>query len=198
MLDNAALKDLLSTPALKREDVTHLRQAHGVERAAACRVIGYVRMVLPILPAMRVCANGCGDSPSNGGASAIAGSTSIAPRRLRRKPQAAVPHLTADGAQAGRPQDSSWDAGANRRPRCDPMTAGRSTLFSDQSGHGRRFRILAVSDDCTRECLAVVTDTSLTGQRVARELDLLISSPRQAHTVVSYNGTELTSNAILS
>jgi putative transposase len=41
---------------------------------------------------------------------------------------------------------------------------------------GRRFRILAIFDDCTRECLAAVADTSLAGQRVARELDLLIGS----------------------
>jgi putative transposase len=63
---------------------------------------------------------------------------------------------------------------------------------------GRRFRILAVFDDCTRECLAAVVDTSLSGQRVARELDLLIGSRGRPKTIVSDNGTELTSNAILS
>ena len=40
---------------------------------------------------------------------------------------------------------------------------------------GRRFRILAVIDDCTRECLALVADTSLSGARVARELDAIIA-----------------------
>ena len=40
---------------------------------------------------------------------------------------------------------------------------------------GRRFRILTVVDDCTRECLALVADTSLSGTRVARELDRLIT-----------------------
>jgi hypothetical protein len=39
---------------------------------------------------------------------------------------------------------------------------------------GRRFRILTVVDDCTRECLALVADTSLSGVRVARELDRLM------------------------
>jgi hypothetical protein len=34
-------------------------------------------------------------------------------------------------------------------------------------------RILTVVDDCTRECLALVADTSLSGTRVARELDRL-------------------------
>ena len=40
---------------------------------------------------------------------------------------------------------------------------------SDQLTIGRRFRILAVADDCTRECLALIADTSLLGARVARE-----------------------------
>jgi putative transposase len=71
-------------------------------------------------------------------------------------------------------------------------------FVSDQLACGRRFRILAVFDDCTRECLAAVADTSLSGRRVARELDLLIGSRGRPMTIVSDNGTELTSNAILS
>jgi len=70
-------------------------------------------------------------------------------------------------------------------------------FVSDQLACGR-FRILAVFDDCTRECLATVADTSLSGQRVARELDLLIGSRGRPNTIVSDNGTEMTSNAILS
>jgi transposase InsO family protein len=46
-------------------------------------------------------------------------------------------------------------------------------FVSDQLTDGRRFRILTVVDDCTRECLALVADTSLSGARVARELDWL-------------------------
>src|SRR6185437_5829312 len=48
-------------------------------------------------------------------------------------------------------------------------------FVSDQLACGRRFRILAIFDDCTRVCLAAVADTSLSGQRVVRELDLLIT-----------------------
>ncbi|WP_337960739.1 DDE-type integrase/transposase/recombinase, partial [Aeromonas hydrophila] len=44
-------------------------------------------------------------------------------------------------------------------------------FVSDQMTDGRRFRILTVVDDCSRECLALVADTSLSGARVARELD---------------------------
>jgi hypothetical protein len=47
-------------------------------------------------------------------------------------------------------------------------------FVSDQLADGRRFRILTVVDDCTRECLALVADTSLSDTRVARELDRLM------------------------
>jgi putative transposase len=46
-------------------------------------------------------------------------------------------------------------------------------FVSDQLTDGRRSRILAIVDDCTSECLALVGDTSLSGLRVARELDRL-------------------------
>jgi putative transposase len=41
---------------------------------------------------------------------------------------------------------------------------------------GRRFRILTVVDDFTRECQALVVDTSLSGIRVARERDTLVTT----------------------
>jgi len=44
-------------------------------------------------------------------------------------------------------------------------------FVSDTLSEGRRFRILNVIDDFSRECLAAVVDTSLSGIRVARELD---------------------------
>jgi len=47
-------------------------------------------------------------------------------------------------------------------------------FVSDSFTDGRHFRILAVVDDFTRECLALVADTSISGARVARELDAVI------------------------
>jgi putative transposase len=70
-------------------------------------------------------------------------------------------------------------------------------FVSDAFVDGRRFRILAIVDDFTRECLALVPDTSLPGLRVARELDALIASRGRAAMCVSDNGTELTGMAIL-
>lgn len=56
---------------------------------------------------------------------------------------------------------------------------------------------MAIVDDCTRECLALVADNSLSGVRVARELDRLLAERGRPKMIVSDNGSELTSNAIL-
>ena len=70
-------------------------------------------------------------------------------------------------------------------------------FVSDAFTDGRRFRVLAVVDDFSRECLALVADTSLSGLRVTRELDALLAIRGRPATIVSDNGTELTSMAIL-
>ena len=70
-------------------------------------------------------------------------------------------------------------------------------FVSDAFTDGRRFRIFAVVDDYSRECLALVADTSLSGLRVTRELTELIRRRGQPKTIVSDNGTELTSMAVL-
>lgn len=78
-----------------------------------------------------------------------------------------------------------------------PLKRWSLDFVSDVFGDARRFRILAVIDDCTRECLWLVADTSISGARVARELDRVIRLYGPPETIVSDNGTELTSRAIL-
>ena len=68
----------------------------------------------------------------------------------------------------------------------------------DQLACGRRFRILNVVDDATRECLLAVADTSLSGRRVVRELAGLVARRGRPTMIVSDNGTEFTSNAVLA
>jgi len=68
----------------------------------------------------------------------------------------------------------------------------------DQMAGGRRFRILNVVDDVTRECLACVADTSISGLRVARELTMLLARRGRPAMIVSDNGTEFTSTAIFA
>ena len=86
----------------------------------------------------------------------------------RQKPAAATPH------------------GADARP-----------LLMDTFSNGRRYRILCIVDDFSRECLAAVVDTSLSGMRVVRELERLVSDRAVPEVIVSDNGTELTSAAVL-
>ncbi len=68
----------------------------------------------------------------------------------------------------------------------------------DQFVCGRRFRILNVVDDVTREGLTAIPDTSISGRRVAQDLTTLIERRRKPGMIVSINGIELTSNAILT
>ena len=70
-------------------------------------------------------------------------------------------------------------------------------FVQDQFADGRRFRILNVIDDVTKESLAAVVDTSISGRRVAREPTALIERRGRPGVIVSDNGTEFTSNAIL-
>jgi putative transposase len=87
-----------------------------------------------------------------------------------------------------------------RRPMVLPSSANERwslDFVSDAFTDGRRFRVLAVIDDFSRECLTLIADTSLSGFRVTRELDSLIKTRGKPTTIVSDNGTELTSMAVL-
>jgi putative transposase len=84
-----------------------------------------------------------------------------------------------------------------------PLPLGPNQRWSldfvhDQMTDGRRLRILAVVDDYTRECLALVADTSISGIRVARELDRIVAVRGRPDGIISDNGTELTSTAIVA
>ncbi len=57
--------------------------------------------------------------------------------------------------------------------------------------------MLNVVNNVTRECRAAVPDTSISGRRVACELTVLIERRGKLGMILSDNGTELTSNAIL-
>lgn len=87
-----------------------------------------------------------------------------------------------------------------RRPMVLPSRANERwslDFVSDAFTDGRRFRVLAVVDDYSRECLTLVADTSLSGLRMTRELDAIIKRRGKPQTIVSDNGTEMTSMAVL-
>ena len=91
-------------------------------------------------------------------------------------------------------------ARGSRTPMPVPLVPGARwsmDFVSDTFGVSRKFRILAINDDCCRENLCLVGDTSISGARVARELDTLVRLHGKPACIVSDNGTEFTSRAIL-
>ena len=57
----------------------------------------------------------------------------------------------------------------------------------DGLDHGRRFRILVIVDDVSRKCLAAIAAASISGARLARELDALIAWRGQPRLILSDN-----------
>ncbi|WP_354267533.1 IS3 family transposase [Bradyrhizobium ottawaense] len=208
MLDNAALKDLpgkeVVTPAAKRKAVAHLVAAHGMSERRACKAIGCCRMT------MRYQTTRADEAGLRQRMRAIAQERRrFGYRRLHvllKREGYVVNHkklfrLYREERLAVRRRGGRKRAIGTRAPMTVAMAPNdRWSLdfVSDQLTDGRRFRILTVVDDCTRECLTLVADTSLSGSRVARELDRLIIERGKPKMVVSDNGTELTSNAILT
>jgi putative transposase len=110
-------------------------------------------------------------------------------RRLYREERLQVRRRRGRKRALGTRAPMAIPQGANQRWSLD--------FLSDAFTNGRRFRILAIVDDFTRECLALVADTSLPGLRVVRELDAIITTRARPAMIVSDNGTELTSMAML-
>jgi putative transposase len=192
------------TPAVRREAVAHLKDVHEMSERRACRVIDCVRMTVryrsrrPDDPRLRERL------------------LALARERRRFGYRRLLIFLRREGFDVNhkrlfriyreerlmvRKRGGRKRALGTRSPM--PVPALPNDLWaldflSDQLICGRRFRILAVYDVCTRRCLAVIADFSISGRRVSRELNLLIVVHGNPRAIVSDNGTELTSNAILS
>src|SRR5437764_4878029 len=192
------------TPAAKRKAVAHLRDAFGMSERRACKAIGCCRMT------MRYRTTQADDASLRQRMRAIAQERRrFGYRRLHvllKREGYLINHkklfrLYRQEKLTVRRRGGRKRAIGTRAPMLVPMAPNdRWSLdfVSDQLTCGRRFRILTVVDDCTRECLALVADTSLSGIRVGRELDRLMIERGKPKMVVSDNGTELTSNAILT
>jgi putative transposase len=191
------------TPAAKRQAVVHACAAHGVSERRACRILAVDRA------SMRYRSRRAGESAVRLRIRALARKRRrfgyrrlhvllrregycMNHKRFRRLYRAEKLQVRQRGARRralGARAPLALPNGPNERWSLDFV----SDCFSD----GRRFRILAVVDDYTRESLALIPDTSLSGVRVARELDALIARRCRPKSCVSDNGTELTSKAIL-
>lgn len=190
-------------PAARREAVVHLRVAYEVSEPRACSTLGTDRTSMryrsrrPDEAAVRVRSRELASIRRRFGyrrlhilltrEGIIMNHKKL--RRLYREERLQVRRRGGRKRALGTRMPMTIPQASNQRWSLD--------FLSDALADGRRFRILAIVDDFTRECLALVADTSLPGLRVVRELDGLIASRGRPAMIVSDNGTELTSMAML-
>ncbi|BAE49836.1 Transposase and inactivated derivative [Paramagnetospirillum magneticum AMB-1] len=191
-------------PAAKREAVAHLRSQFEMSERRACAVIAADRMTIryrsrrPRDEALRARLRDLANLRRRFGYRRLfillheTGEPSGLSRiyRLYREEGLAVRKRKTRRKAIGSRAPILVEARANARWSLD--------FVHDQLACGRRFRILNVVDDVTRECLAAIPDTSISGARVTRELSALIARRGRPEMIVSDNGTELTSNAVLA
>ena len=191
------------TPDAKRKAVAHACEAHGVSQRRACEALNIDRSTV------RYASTRSDDASLREAMKAVASERRrFGYRRvhimLERQGivmnQKKLRRLYREEKLQVRRRGGRKRALGTRRPIFVPDRANiRWSLdfVSDAFTDGRRFRVLAVIDDYTRECLALIADTSLSGVRVVRELDTVIAWRGRPDTIVSDNGTEFTSMAIL-
>ena len=76
------------------------------------------------------------------------------------------------------------------QPARRPNESWSMDFVADALANGRRIRCLTLVDNFTKECLAIVPDTSIIGLRVARELDQVIAARGAPESISVDNGPE--------
>jgi len=191
------------TPDAKRKAVAHARDHYGLSERRACSLIGVSRRLIRYQPKKP------DDGPLRQRLRELASQRRrfgyrrlgylLAREGMRPNHKKLLRIYREEGLKVRR-RGGRKRALGTRAPMTLPQGPNQRwslDFVSDSLICARRFRILCVVDDYSRECLALVADTSLSGARVARELTRLIDERGKPHTVVSDNGTELTSSAIL-
>ena len=88
---------------------------------------------------------------------------------------------------------------AARRSRVPPTLAmgpnqrWSMDFMSERVADGRWFRILTVVDQFTRECLCLLADQSLTGEKVAQALEPIVTQRGAPRSITVDNGSEFAS-----
>ena len=190
-------------PAAKREAVAHLRGVHQMSERRACSLIAADRKMI------RYRSRRAPDTELRARLRELANQRRrFGYRRLfillrdQGEPSGVnrIYRLYREEGLAVRKRRSRRKAVGTRVPilvEAKPNARWSLDFVHDQFACGRRFRILNIVDDVTRECLAAIPDTSISGRRVARELTVLIEGRAKPRMIVSDNGTEFTSNAML-
>ena len=191
------------TPVARRAAVAAAQAAHGLSERRACRIIGADRS------AHRYRRRRPDDAPARARLLELAGQRRrFGYRRLHllldregwHMNHKKLRRLYREERLQVRRRGGRKRALGLRAPLALPQAPNQRwslDFVADAMTDGRRFRVLAVLDDFTRESLCLVPDTSLSGARVARELDAIIARRGRPLLCVSDNGTELTSTAIL-
>ena len=191
------------TPVVKREAVAHLRKDFGMSERRACRVVGSdrasvrYRATRPDDAALRQRLRTLAEERRRFGYRRLHVLLRQEGEVVNRKK---VQRLYQEERLMVRRRKCRKRALGTRRPMEMPSRPGQRwslDFVADTFTDGRKFRMLAVVDDFTRECLGLVADTSISGLRVSRELDTLVRLHGKPEMIVSDNGTELTSTAIL-
>ena len=192
------------TPAARREAVAHLVADHEVSERRACRVLGAERS------SCRYRRHRGDDAGLRTRLVALAHERRrFGYRRLfvllRRAGEMSsrnrIYRLYREEGLSVRKRKSRRRAVGTRAPILIAAHANARwsvDFVHDQMSNGRRFRVLNIVDDVTRECLGSIADTSISGARVARELTAIMAWRGKPGMIVSDNGTEFTSNAILA
>ncbi|MFC3321358.1 IS3 family transposase [Mesorhizobium cantuariense] len=208
MLEASALRELLFKKmvgsAAKREAVAHLQAVMGLSERRACSFVGADRKMI------RYRSRRPPETELRGRLRDLANERRrFGYRRLfillRREGEASgvnrIYRLYREEGLTVRKRRARRRAVGTRAPilvEAKPNARWSLDFVHDQFACGRRFRVLNVVDDVTRECLAAIPDTSISGRRVARELTELITQRGKPRMIVSDHGTEFTSNAILA
>ncbi len=191
-------------PAVRREAVAHLRAVMGLSERRACCIVAVDRTTVRYAPKRQA------DTALRERLRELANARRrFGYRRLfvllrqqgERSGKNRIYRLYREEGLTVRKRRSRRRAVGTRAPilvEAKPNARWSLDFVHDQFACGRRFRILNIVDDVTRECLAAIPDTSISGKRVARELSALIRRRDKPGMIVSDNGTEFTSNAILS
>jgi len=191
------------TPAARREAVAHLCTAHEVSQRRACSVLDIdrssvrYRSVRPDDADLRQAMKQVAAERRRFGYRRV---HVMLTRQGWQVNQKKLRRLYRDEKLQVRKRGGRKRALGTRRPMLVPERPNERwslDFVSDAFTDGRRFRVLAIVDDFSRECLALVADTSLSGLRVTRELTALLTRRGRPNTIVSDNGTELTSMAVL-
>jgi putative transposase len=191
------------TPAVKREAVAHLCEMHGVSQRRACDVLQIDRATVRYLSRrpddveLRDAIRRVSRERRRFGYRRIHVMIAREGFAVNHKK---VRRIYGEEKLQVRRRGGRKRALGTRKPMVLPDGPNQRwslDFVSDALTDGRRFRILAVVDDYSRENLVLVADTSLSGRRVTRELNKVISERGMPKTIVSDNGTEFTSMAIL-